>query len=111
MNAVPLTGRLYNKTNLYWRGRHVIYRMFDTDGALLYVGISSQIPERIAQHRRTSPWFADVARIVVKLLPNRRAALDAELTAIRTEAPTCNVRHGKDWIEPRTRRAPAESAA
>lgn len=34
-----------------------VYRLFDTEGRLLYVGVTHCIAYRMTGHRRRSPWF------------------------------------------------------
>lgn len=82
-------------TEAYWRGKHVVYRMYE-DGRLLYVGMSRNLPERIRTHRDhvvPSYWWHRhaVDRVVVRILPTREAAREAEIAAIRDEAPRYNV--------------------
>ena len=67
-----------------------VYRCFDGDDRLLYVGVSGGPEQRLKDHARKSPWFGDVARVAVTPLMPRRAALDAEYEAIRSERPVHN---------------------
>ncbi len=85
--------------------RTALYRFFDADGALLYVGITHDIEQRWAAHERDKPWWPQVAERPVEWFESRRLALQAELKAIREEAPVHNVT-GKSWAE--TRRELAE---
>lgn len=80
-------------TRDYWRGRHVMYRCFNSDMRLLYVGKSSDMPGRLTAHRSTTPWFELVARLRIQVFPTHEAALAAEREAIRTEFPIFN-QHG-----------------
>ena len=73
--------------------RTALYRHFDANGELLYVGISLNAVSRLAQHRQTSPWFDEIARIEIEWHPTREDACDAEITAIHTEHPRYNVIH------------------
>jgi predicted GIY-YIG superfamily endonuclease len=68
-----------------------LYRHFNSDGKLLYVGISTTPLRRIQQHKSLSAWFRDVVRIELQWYSNRKAAEDAERTAITTENPQFNV--------------------
>jgi hypothetical protein len=68
-----------------------LYRFYDHDGRLLYVGISFSAVARASQHRAEKPWWPDVANMTVEHLPSRAAAMAAELAAIRTEKPIHNV--------------------
>jgi predicted GIY-YIG superfamily endonuclease len=73
--------------------RTALYRHRDTNGTLLYVGISLSVAARLARHTSTAHWFSEVARVDIEWLPTREAALVAERRAIRTEHPRCNVAH------------------
>lgn len=68
-----------------------LYRHFDADGRLLYVGISLSTVARLTQHRASSHWFQKIARVEIEKHPSRRAALEAEKQAILSERPICNV--------------------
>jgi hypothetical protein len=67
-----------------------LYRHFDTEGRLLYVGISLSTVSRLSQHKDTSEWFAAISRVTVERFPTRKDALLAEAAAIATEAPSYN---------------------
>ena len=70
-----------------------VYRHFDKDGELLYVGISMSFLHRQVAHRRVKSWFDQIATITLTHYPSRREALDAETLAIRTESPKYNRSH------------------
>ena len=70
-------------------GETELYRHFDADGKLLYVGISFSTLARLAQHRN-SGWFNRIRRIDIESFATRIEALKAEKIAIRTEAPEYN---------------------
>lgn len=85
-----------------WFGPHHIYRCFDGNGALLYLGCTSKVKRRIKAHRLSSPWFAQVVRVETEGPYRRGVAYATELVAIRAEQPRYNVRHkqptpGGDW--------------
>ena len=42
---------------------HFVYRLYATDGRLLYVGLSSNVLARIGRHLSSAPWGAEIARI------------------------------------------------
>lgn len=73
------------------QGPTTLYRFYDEDGALLYVGVTLQPKERIQGHRSTSAWWDVAASARMERFPTRREALDAEQRAIATEAPLHNV--------------------
>ena len=70
-----------------------LYRYFDAEGRLLYVGISFSAIARAAQHRQLKGWWRDVANMTVTHLLTRRDAEQAEREAIITEKPIHNVSH------------------
>lgn len=72
-------------------GPTALYRHYDTDGTLLYVGITHDPDERRRMHARQSAWFPHSARCDLEWHEDRRAALRAETAAIRTERPLFNV--------------------
>ena len=70
--------------------RTALYRFFDADGRLLYVGVSGNTESRWRQHAESKPWWPDVAEKTTEWLDSRPDALDAERAAIRTEKPLYN---------------------
>jgi predicted GIY-YIG superfamily endonuclease len=72
-------------------GRTELYRHFDKDDRLLYVGISLSTAHRLAEHRCVSGWSSKVVKITIERFPTRKAALEAERNAIQAEAPIHNV--------------------
>jgi len=68
-----------------------LYRLFDSSGVLLYVGVSYTVEKRLQAHRSTAAWYSDVVETKVESFPTRWLALEAELEAIRTESPLYNV--------------------
>ena len=69
-----------------------LYRHYDGDGRLLYVGISLSALNRLAQHRDHSVWFSSIRSVKIEEFPDRNSALEAETIAIQTETPLCNIR-------------------
>jgi hypothetical protein len=67
-----------------------LYRYFDADWNLLYVGISFSSLVRLAQHRSTDVWFQRVTRIEIERFDRREEAEEAERKAIRRERPEFN---------------------
>ena len=64
-----------------------VYRMFDQDGALLYVGATGSMPRRLQQHAGSRPWWHEVAQITVQHFDTMDEALKVELAAIIAESP------------------------
>lgn len=76
-----------------------VYRFYDSDGQLLYVGISHRLNGRLSAHKRTKPW-QQVARIDLEHHSTRHEAASAELHAIRTEKPLWNIAHNAGNRQP-----------
>lgn len=62
-------------------GACTLYRHYDAEGALLYVGISSRPGYRLSQHEERSAWWKDIARVDLEKFESRAAALLAEAEA------------------------------
>lgn len=69
-----------------------LYRYFDSTGRLLYVGISLNAVNRLAQHS-SKPWAKSITRIEVQYFESRELGLEAEVNAIRREHPMFNIVH------------------
>lgn len=67
-----------------------LYRYFDKDGQLLYVGITKSLFNRQDQHSRTQPWWNDVASATFEHFDDRDIALAFEEQAIYSEWPLYN---------------------
>lgn len=74
-------------------GSTELYRYFDNDGSLLYIGISLSAVARAVQHRQNAHWWDKVHRCEVERFPTRALAADAERKAIKAERPLHNVVH------------------
>lgn len=87
--AMPATGR-----------RCAVYRVFDAQDSLLYIGISYEPGCRMKEHRIWSPWFPDMDHYSTEWFTDRKKAREAEILAIQTEKPAWNI---EDWLhEPAT---------
>lgn len=71
--------------------RTALYRHWDADGNLLYVGISLSAVGRLNQHRRDSHWSDEIASVTIEYFASREMALKAEADAIRSESPEHNI--------------------
>lgn len=70
-----------------------LYRHYDANGSLLYVGISLSTVHRLGQHAYHSDWFKTISRVSIETFPTREAALLAERKAITEEGPLHNKHH------------------
>ncbi|WIB25814.1 GIY-YIG nuclease family protein [Curtobacterium sp. MCSS17_015] len=73
-----------------------LYRYFDRDGVLLYVGITGQRSARNTQHNADKAWWKYVDRQAVEHYPNRVSALAAEREEISRRQPPFNTQHNPD---------------
>lgn len=71
--------------------RVALYRLYDKNETLLYVGITSELRRRYQQHAESKAWWSKVAVRDAEWLPSRTQALRAEGIAIRREKPKFNV--------------------
>jgi predicted GIY-YIG superfamily endonuclease len=69
-----------------------LYRVFDADDMLLYIGISGDFGTRWKQHARIQPWWGEKQRLTVEWLASRELAEAAETAAIKAEKPAHNKR-------------------
>lgn len=76
-----------------------LYRHFDGEGRLLYVGVSLSTLARLCQHRR-SGWFKEIVTVRIERYETRRAATQAEREAIKRENPVWNVASAQTPLPP-----------
>jgi hypothetical protein len=70
-----------------------LYRYFDSEDRLLYIGITQNQGSRFQQHFATSAWFSKVHRATFQHFETREEALSAEQAAIVAELPIYNLVH------------------
>lgn len=68
-----------------------VYRFFDSDGTLLYVGATKCGPRRFSAHEKRE-WWPDVALIEIEHFDSREEALAHESEWIRSRDPKFNVK-------------------
>jgi len=68
-----------------------LYRLWDSRGALLYVGVSNNWMRRLDQHAKGKDWSPQVVRVTTQAFDSREAALQAESSAIQLEGPIHNI--------------------
>lgn len=79
MTATPLADR-----------ETAVYRLFNTSGSLLYVGITCNIASHFRGHARDKQWWPEVAHHVIEWHENRADAAQREGQLIADEAPMHN---------------------
>lgn len=70
---------------------HYVYRAFDQDNRLVYVGCSKNLFDRLIHHRNNSWWSPQVSRVTARVYPDKLSGRRAEQEAIATEMPRWNV--------------------
>jgi hypothetical protein len=68
-----------------------LYRFYDEDGALLYVGVTNNTKDRFGHHKAYSDWWDLATTHTLEQFGTRQEALKAEERAILTESPIHNV--------------------
>lgn len=76
-----------------------LYRHFDADGKLLYVGISLSAIKRLGEHAANSHWYCSIRTVTIEHFDTREQAIAAETAAIKNERPAHNIM--KRWVEPK----------
>ena len=59
-----------------------LYRYFDKDNNLLYVGISFSAAVRASEHRRTSAWYSSAVKMTMENFDTRKECELAEIILI-----------------------------
>ncbi|MCL8016877.1 GIY-YIG nuclease family protein [Streptomyces sp. AS02] len=87
--------------------RTALYRLYDADDVLLYLGITWNPDWRWGRHKTTKHWAHLVTRRTIQWFPDRSSALAAEKTATAVEKPLHDGswRHGRpgeevEWRDP-----------
>lgn len=83
--SATTTGRPYVETRTAY-----VYRLFDADGGLLYIGSSINCGARFTRHRADQPWWPQVASWTLEDRPSLDEARTAERIAIAAEHPRHN---------------------
>jgi hypothetical protein len=89
--------------------RCVLYRHYDVDGVLLYVGITESPEGRTREHARSSVWVRYAHHMTAEWFDSRDDAEAAERAAIRNEMPVFNIAHAVGDPDGRIRAYQAEA--
>jgi HPt (histidine-containing phosphotransfer) domain-containing protein len=73
---------------------HHVYRLFDHQGRLLYIGCSC-FPIRRRRGHSSKSWYHEIVTMTSEVFPTREQALAAEAKAIEVESPPHNTAHQK----------------
>jgi len=83
---------------------YVVYRFFDADDALLYVGFTSDFADRLRMHAMSpeqSPWYPAVKRWTLVSFDRPDEALAYEAQTIRAEQPLHNRQYNPRFLAQR----------
>lgn len=73
--------------------RTALYKLYDENDVLLYVGVTNNTAVRWAKHAADKPWWSDVSRQEITWHADRASALAAEKESIRAGQPRYNSEH------------------
>jgi len=78
------------KEKLLEPSNQTLYRFFNANNELLYVGITNNPFNRFSGHSKDKEWFKEITHSTMEHYPNRLAVDKAETIAIRSEKPKYN---------------------
>ena len=78
--------------------KHFVYKHWDKDGVLLYVGCCKDVGKRTLNHSSNAHWFDRISKITSEEFPTRKAGLKAEKKAIKKERPLFNIAQHPDRL-------------
>lgn len=81
----------------------VLYRAFDLEGRLLYIGSTNDVRLRMDQHRKSAQWFSRMALFTTEPFATEDEVRIAERAAIQNEQPPYNISHTPRIYGPRPR--------
>lgn len=70
--------------------RTALYRLYDTDGQLLYVGITNNVKKRWRAHEKDKAWWSEVTHKTIEWFETRKSAERVEKVEIEEEEPLYN---------------------
>jgi predicted GIY-YIG superfamily endonuclease len=76
--------------------KQTLYRFYDQNDQLLYVGITKFFEPRLKQHYKNADWFFETARVTLEHYQTRQDVERAESVAIKTEKPIYNIAKNPD---------------
>lgn len=91
----PLDRPSWKQFGIVGCDNELIYRLYDVDSVLLYVGITWNPFNRWTLHARTKSWWLEVASADVRHCRTVREARAQETAAIHTEGPRYNIHQVK----------------
>lgn len=80
-------------------GKTWLYRVYNNNGNLLYVGITATPKQRMIDHKKNSVWWDDKRDMIWESFNSRFEAEYAERGAIKQENPVFNIQHSKKGLK------------
>lgn len=74
----------------------ILYRWWDADGKILYIGKSIAVLSRAESHRNRSKFFDEAVMMTMERYPDELTLAQAEVAAINAERPPYNVAHNRE---------------
>lgn len=75
-----------------WARQHEVYRAYNNEGELLYVGCTMEITKRLKDWRaQGAAWTHQATTIDVEVYPDYHIARSVEATVIQQERPLYNI--------------------
>lgn len=78
--------------------QHIVYRLYAAGGALLYIGRTKNIANRVRTHKWQAPWWGEVGTMETEAFATPEEAKDAERGQIKRLRPLHN-KHHKDVVK------------
>ena len=82
---------------------HWLYRIYGTEGELLYIGITRNLATRLSRHAREPSWSLEIRDVRAEWYPDLASADAAETAAVRAEEPLRNEAKKRERIPRRVR--------
>jgi excinuclease UvrABC nuclease subunit len=95
--------------NIDTRNFH-IYRMFDKDGVLLYIGMSKNALFRLIEHSTMRGWGDEIYSLTIERVGKKIDAIKREKEAIFNEKPKYNKKHQDHETNRRIRRCAVQKS-
>jgi DNA-binding XRE family transcriptional regulator/predicted GIY-YIG superfamily endonuclease len=77
---------------------YTVYRLYDAERNLLYVGCTKDLAVRLKIHARNSEWWPEVAETESNTYPSAESAAKAETAQIKALKPRHNSASGKRYV-------------
>jgi excinuclease UvrABC nuclease subunit len=76
--------------------KQTLYRFYNQNDQLLYVGITKFFEPRLKQHYKNAEWFFETSRVTLEHYQTRQDVEQAESRAIKSEKPKYNIAKNPD---------------